>query len=849
MTFICSNHKISASFHPGACPDSSMDESKFEIFVRRKQRFVQYNRSRLELSLDVMPKDARTILHIIPILLHYNDVRLPGYSSEDMPCGIDLYTPEEEGRQWLIRSLGTADLKEPPKREILALYAMGSTASIGQGPHSDFDIWVCVSSNLEERRTRLLSAKCRFLASYAKVYGVEVNLFITRENRFTVGYHDSLDEENCGSAQNLFLLDEFYRSAVHICGRYILWFFISRQEELTDYEAAARNLIDSGVFAPGEWFDFGPVADSSPAEYFGSGLWLLYKGIDAPFKAVLKILLMEAYSYEYPRCDLLSLELKDLIESKSGYSLETDAYYLMYQKISMYLTKIHDEKRLKLVRLCFYLKIYAGLEDLRSSPIMDHRKALLSKLAASWGWDARAIKNVEGKDRWKIDYVRTLYTELFASLVKSYQALLSFSVRHGIEYAITSDDAGILSRKLYAAFDEHPGKIQLFNRALASYLEEKDLTFIYPSKNSLCRKGWHVYNCAVSDPDLLNSKVIYVGESLSEAVTWASFNHILSGRTRCYVAGDGGAVTASKIKALHEDIVRLLLKDREKPSDESLQRPRENHRTLVVLNLEQDVTEQRYVRAIDVNVGSSLSCGRQRMCLIGSISLVMVNSWSEVRVLTLPEGEAGIVQLLATLLRLSKQVTAEDIERILKNIRVCCYAKHHKELLRFDVEAVIQQVFYCEVNKTRHVFAVGNNLYAAEYTGDRGVKIVQHNIFNRPEGALNIQSRYGMRPEFSMQVPPLVDRYANIGIRQYFFAPLADGWDIYIVNERNEVEIYPHYVGSRAALVNAINRFYTKHNEQERRSTQHFNLPQYFVLSSDLTSIHPFTIKGEPLSD
>ena len=81
---------------------------------------------------------------------------------------------------------------------------------------------------------------------------------------------------------------------------------------------------------------------------------------------------------------------------------------------------------------------------------------------------------------------------------------------------------------------------------------------------------------------------------------------------------------------------------------------------------------------------------------------------------------------------------------------------------------------------------------------------------------------------------------------QYFFSPLNKGhWDIYIVNERNEVSTYRNYFGSRAALVNAINRFYTNQSQNRNENTVRFNLPQYFVLNQTLDAIHPFTIRGQ----
>ena len=100
-----------------------------------------------------------------------------------------------------------------------------------------------------------------------------------------------------------------------------------------------------------------------------------------------------------------------------------------------------------------------------------------------------------------------------------------------------------------------------------------------------------------------------------------------------------------------------------------------------------------------------------------------------------------------------------------------------------------------------------------------------------------------MRPEFALQVPTQVEKCASAGIVQYFFKKNGTSWDIYIVNERNEVKIFHNFSGSRSKLVNAINRFYTQNTESDvANSNLNFNLPQYFVLSEDEISIHPFTI-------
>lgn len=607
---------------------------------------------------------------------------------------------------------------------------------------------------------------------------------------------------------------------------------------------------------PDEWFDFGSVVFSSPTEYFGSGLWLLYKAIESPLKVVLKILLMEAYSSDYPNTKLLSSELKDYMLSHDGYSIDLDSYYLMYRRVSDYLIASGSNSRLSLMRKCFYLKIFDGVGASNHSHRDDCalKRELLTKFARRWRWSEELVSDIEQFSSWKLDEVRAFNREVYTTLLESYLALLRFSIRHGIEYAITSDDAAILSRKLYAAFDRYPGKISVMHTSFSKNLEELHLTFITPSQGSMCRRGWHMYTAASDDVALLNLKVAYIGSRLSEVVTWACFNGLMTSRTTAYISGAPSVVTPRMIKQLATDIMRVIGSKRGRVTERNLQSTSKLVACLVVLNLEQDETELYKNQILDTDYGSTLSCGRQRVCLVGSIDLVLINSWGEIRSITLPSGEEGVVELLATLLRILRNTTEvgqedESVAAMLETIEVCSYAIAYQDLIKYDLESVLRQVFNClsSNSSSEYTFDVGRNTYVAREQGERGVIINKKNSIASGEYDISVLSRYGMRPEFALQVPPIIDRYATSGIMQYFFIPAVKDsghWDIYIINERNEVTIYNDYIGSRATLVNAINRFYTEQSRNLSNITARFNLPQYFVLSKDLKTIHPFTIRS-----
>lgn len=105
--------------------------------------------------------------------------------------------------------------------------------------------------------------------------------------------------EDCGSTQHILLLDEFYRTAVRLAGKRILWNMVPCDEE-EHYDDYVMTLYAQGVLTPNEWLDLGGLSSLSAEEYFGASLWQLYKSIDSPYKAVLKTLLLEAYSPGIP---------------------------------------------------------------------------------------------------------------------------------------------------------------------------------------------------------------------------------------------------------------------------------------------------------------------------------------------------------------------------------------------------------------------------------------------------------------------------------------------------------------------------------------------------------------------
>ena len=98
--------------------------------------------------------------------------------------------------------------------------------------------------------------------------------------------------------------------------------------------------------------------------------------------------------------------------------------------------------------------------------------------------------------------------------------------------------------------------------------------------------------------------------------------------------------------------------------------------------------------------------------------------------------------------------------------------------------------------------------------------------------------------DLSQCVPSVVDSYASDGLIQFFFEENDTGFNVYVLDENNQIEIYRDYSGSRDDLVQSVNRYYTLTHERLNYDNQfiNFNLPQFYELvwQDGQQQVHPY---------
>jgi len=796
----------------------------------------EFTRLRIQSAELQMNADELIVFQIFPLLFHYNHPSLPGYSKNNIPVGIHQFEVTKKHKKQLKKlfSFKENPQKTPQPVDIFGLYAMGSTSTIGQSSESDLDIWVCYPHQLDKHRVKLLEAKSWEISHWADSYGVELNFFLIPDNKFRTDNKSDMTTDSCGTSQHLLLLDEFYRTELHIAGKPILWRQVPFEHE-KNYDQYVQNLYDKGELDPDDWLDLGGFDRIPAEEYFGATLWQLYKGIDTPYKAVLKTILMEAYSWEYPNTELIALQYKKRFQEQETDAVRLDPYCLMLEKVTWYLNNINDLKRLDVVRACFYLKTEENLSKVSTHRKSAWRRSVLMKLVSQWGWNNSQIVNLDNRKKWKVKDVSKIKDVLLETLMTSYSKLLSFARDYNIGESISAEDLGILSRKLYAAHESLPGKVDLINPQISPDLSEPNLSFIQVPEGRINPAGWYLYNCPLDNHFLLNTKQLMHAKYISKLVSWCHMNGLYVDETQLYIYNQGSDLVDKKLNQFIQDLYFVFPIYVPKASNKALSRPCEIKHLTIFLNLEKDPTRHwgSTQESEDNLEGDVFSYGEDNECLIGSIDLIYRNSWNEVRTLHFNNNQSVVDALQTILGKMHQEASAPE------QIDLFCYSR--------QFQAQISQAFSSKLNeyiqlrldsitqRSIQTLWAGSRKFAFyfERTGvsvqhlENPVDIYSH-ISNKKVSisALNLKNTYFDKTAL------VIESHLSEGIIQFFFENYPNGFNVYIANAGNEVETFHSFTGSKCDLVQYVNRFYASNNNEKNNldARINFNLPQFYEI-------------------
>jgi adenylate cyclase class 1 len=752
-----------------------------------RQRFQRLHRERLRRIHQELRPSQQEFLDLLPLLLHINHPMLPGYVNSETPIGIPDFTPPRRALDAAKKLSRSFEYKKRAQRQyhIHGVYLMGSTGTIGQSSGSDFDLWLCHDPALNDSQRQNLQQKITLIEKSAGELDLELHIFLIDPERFRQGQKSKLSRESTGSTQHSLLLEEFYRSAVLLAGRYPLWWLVPPEYEEV-YQEYADNLLFHRFVKHSDVLDLGGLDNVPAQEFFGAALWQLYKGIDSPYKSILKILLMEAYSRDYPTPRWLAQQAKEAIYDGEKDIDKLDAYILLYQRVEEYLKQNNDEARLELARRCLYFKVGEHLSRTRQHD--NWRIQAMLEMTRRWGWSQTQLQMLDTRSSWKIDRVIQERNALVGVLTRSYRLLTDFARKYAQTSPIEPEELNLLGRKLYTALDHRPGKIDHINPGISYNLSESQLSLHHRATRD-GTLAWMLYRGRLEEGELFDQRPIKISTNLIEILLWSHINQVWDSETLINLHPGGTGVNRSELLSLHHSIEQLFPHHMPpSASMKTLGRPAMATLMALFINIGTDPLKHltKEGKQITSTRHDPLSFAAARTNLAIHHEAILQTSWGELHV-TRHQGSDGLLESLCSLLNL--QPGPDEPEP-------CLHAFSHSSVRGRQIAQRVVELFDHILNRFRSG-ALDNGRYA--FRMGREFFIVQQeekhyswhrlNSFDSLLEELQQPQRFYRTLEFDPEIManspyPAIFKASRPEVIQLFFHTKSQETEIYILDEQ-----------------------------------------------------------------
>ena len=692
-----------------------------KVLTQLRARFLQINQGRLQRAMEALSTRQQLVLKLLPLLLHVNHPLLPGYVSASTPAGLSGFEPDDASLaevQRLTRSFVYKPRRGQGAAPLHGLFLMGSLGTVAQAEQSDMDLWLCHSPNLTAQELQELRKKCEQLESWAASQGAEVHVFLVDPQRFTQGAREAqLTSEDCGTTQHYLLLDEFYRTAIWLGGRTPLWWLVPVYEE-TRYHDYCRTLLSKRFVRAENVLDLGSLARIPPEEFIGAGMWQLYKGIESPYKSVLKLLLTEVYASEHPQVECLALRFKQAVFEGRLDLDELDPYIVVYRRLEEYLSARGDQERLELIRRCLYLKVNKKISQ---PPTRGRAKSwqrlLLERLTAQWGWHARQLNVLDSRSQWKVRQVAAERRVLVNELTYSYRFLSQFARTTEAGSSLNNRDLNVLGRRLYAAFERKAGKVEFINPGIAPDLAEDTLTLVqHPSPEVPSERQWALFNGSLGAQEWSDFAPLKRSRELIELLAWCHRNGVIDSSTHLSLHPGNSDLSDFELSNLIASLRQSFPLPQPRVEEDALLRASIPCQVLWLVNVGVDPLKQHSQMNMHMTTDRTDALGYSgvRENLVLTLDQVVLNSWNELQVSRYDDQDA----LLDCLSDLLNSVPPGNP---LPQIQVRCYCRNRAQPIAERVDELLRDLFeaYAAGQQSRYLVQIRQHYHVLQLTPGR----------------------------------------------------------------------------------------------------------------------------------
>ena len=536
------------------------------------QNFLAYNKERVEKAFQTAQVPTKIAVQAVPVFLNYNDKALPGYQETDKNYKVIPFF--ELTAEHIKAAVSVAKNFNPPpianhlqhggggfgmdkkdKHLIDSLMLMGSVGTVAQNEKSDFDYWVVLDeSSLSREEHDFLTGKLRAIEEWGDRNGVELHFFLTDQKMVSQNRFGSADKESAGTSQAALLKEEFYRTAVHVAGKYPYWWITPSSATDEEYAAAIQAVSKSLHLDKNRFVDLGNVHTIALKEFFGAALWQINKAMDSPFKSVLKMAMLESFINAEGDMTLLCDELKKaVIKPEAG--LAADPYLVLINHLFEYYQKKKKPEVVELLRKCLYNKVHIKLlPDTESKEKRSYKETVMLSYTKEWKWHSGNISEMNDYDNWNFDQMSELGNQLHGFMLETYKNLTdNMKQREHHESMISEEDLTVLGRKIFAYYGKKMGKVELMKKASDDALKLESVTFA-PALQRGKKPLWVVLRgnvlTNIARGEKVNHAEVKKGRVLPEVLFWLYINRVVGVGTFPHLAHSALPVSLKEVQNL-----------------------------------------------------------------------------------------------------------------------------------------------------------------------------------------------------------------------------------------------------------------------------------------------------------
>jgi len=651
------------------------------------QRFKYFNQGRLQRMREFLQPRQYEFLHLLPLLFHQNHPLLPGFVSLETPAGIPDYLPGKQTVDTAKQFSKGFTYKRKALRNypIQSIFLMGSVGSMAFSKDSDIDIWLCHQPNLSITELEELRQKARLIEKWAESLKLEVHFFLVNSEQFKKGENTPISSESSGETQHYLLLEEFYRTSIYIAGRVPVWWLVPPHQEKM-YASYVAHLLENRFISETDVLDFGGLQDMPLAEFVSATLWHIYKSLNSPHKALLKLFLMESYAAEFPDPHWLCVSMKQAIYS-GDFNVDTlDPYLQIYNKVDGYLRQAGSTQRLNLARECFHIKIMGSSAAALDTKARYLHDAFMEMIARRWHWPEDLLENLGNGKFWDIKKANSEHSVIRDQLQQCLRIILKIT-GNPIDHPDQNGDLKLLSRKLRAFLDLRPGKVEILTTRAMVY-NKPEVWAIAEVPLTDTETVWCLFDGRLPSQPIRPEQAIKQCETMLELLCWAVMNGLYRRDINLHFHAKTQKIPDTDLSRLLTELFAFLtahLAHKETGLD-VYKTPNRLLSSLLLINLGEllaiDGNQQQFMMS---ERSDPLSYGESRYCFVQGMHKLSVSSWGEVT-LRQYTGLEGIFACLTEVFNeTAKPLTAESL-------RVICYTRGRGRSIALRVETIFQRL-------------------------------------------------------------------------------------------------------------------------------------------------------------